>query len=253
MLHMMKALTVGLEIEITGGARDAVSRGYDMGLTGADSLHSYHCSCRTCTPDMDRDNILAAQEDCTVDGEFITRPIFMGDADSWALLDRASAMFARVGAYADPSENTGCHVHVGAALLDELPTVETDDGEEWDGREQLAQWFIPLQEDLTNYARGLDDGVRDYNYPLDKCTRYRRREDWLNLRRRTPTVEFRVWNGTTAAWRWRMYAGISAAMVLATLEGRTPMPDGTLVRDALDGLLDDETLLLMALQEQTPR
>ena len=250
---VMSTLTVGLEVEVTGGAEEAVEVAHDEGLTADDSLHSYHCDCSSCEHDEYRVNIVTAQNDCTVSGEFITRPIRMGDAGSWSDLERLSAVFAWTGAYADPHESTGCHVHVSAALLDTLPTVEDEDsGEGWDGREQLAQFFVPLQNDIAMYARGAVDRVRDYNHPIGTDPRYRPREGWLHLRRRSQTVEFRLWNGTTAAWRWRMYAGISSALVMAVVQQRPPVPNGTPVLEALAGLLDDETLALMERQAATP-
>jgi hypothetical protein len=175
----------------------------------------------------------------------------MGDAGSWAQLEKAGAVFASVGAYADPEESTGCHVHVGAEGLDTLDNFELE-GYEWCGRERLAQFFHPLQKDIANYARGSVGAVRGYNRPIDASPRYRNREGWLHLRKGSPTVEFRLWNGTTTAWRWRMYAGISAALVLATMEGRPPADVGTPLTAALDGILDDETLALMVRQTQTP-
>ena len=251
MLARLKALTVGLELEVTGGAREAVSLAYDRGLVASDYLHSYHCSCSDCEPDIDRATIATAQNDCTVDGEFITRPMFMGDTESWAQMERLAVVFAASGTYADPMESTGCHVHVGAEGLDLLDPIELED-REWCGRERLAQFFVPLQNDIGAYARGASHRVRGYNSPIGSSPRYRTREGWLHLRKGSPTVEFRLWNGTTAAWRWKMYAGISAAIVLATMEGRPPCPDGTTLVDALDGLLDGEMLELMERQMTTP-
>jgi hypothetical protein len=251
MLTALRQLTVGLEVEVTGGANDAVNLLHDENLVGDSYLHRYHCDCSSCEHSISRPNIFTGQEDCTVDGEFITRPVFMGDTGSWLALERAGAVFAYAGAYADPDESTGCHVHVGAEGLDDLGTIELD-GMDRHPRERLAQFFVPLQDDLRQYARGSVGKVRGYNRPIDSDPRYRNREGWLHLRTGSDTVEFRLWNGTTTAWRWRMYAGISAAMVLAVMEGRPPADHGARLTDALDGILDDETLALMARQASTP-
>jgi len=158
-----------------------------------------------------------------------------------------------------PLEDTGCHVHVGAHVLDDMPSRElfeesTGVGEafEGDGREQLAQAFFYLQESFRPFASGSESEVRGYNRTIGWGRHYRCRSDWLNLNRHRQTVEFRLWNGSMTPWRWRMYAGISAAMVTAVADGLNPyvaceranLP----LADALREWLDSETLMLMGQQ-----
>jgi hypothetical protein len=248
------SLTVGLELETTGGGSDALEIIADA--IGIDHHpHPYHCGCREqCDARIDRPNIVTAQDDCTVEMEFITRPMVLGDAQAWAELALIGEAFRQSRTYADPHENAGQHVHVGAGYaLDELtPRRARDfDGEVFmaDGREQLAQLFIPLQEALRPYMAASVDDVREYNHPLSKNRWNRPRQAWLNLNYNRPTVEIRGWNGSIVPWRWRMSAGISAAMCAAVLDGARPTRKAkpTLAGE-LGKHLDDETRELMSRQ-----
>lgn len=248
------SLTVGLEIEVTGGGGDALERLWEP--LGIDRHpHAYHCSCRSqCSHDVDRPNIVTVQDDCTVEMEYITRPIVLGDSESWEALGMVGDVFRQSRTYADPMENTGQHVHVGAGYaLDELPERRARDHEGVvfmaDGREQLAQYFIPLQEALRPYMAASVSDVRDYNHPLTRNRWNRDRQGWLNLNRGRQTVEIRGWNGSIVPWRWRMSAGISAAMCAAVLDGARPTRKAkpTLAGE-LGKHLDDETRELMSRQ-----
>jgi len=247
------SLSVGLEIEVTGGGADALQT---LSRTiGIDRYtHSYHCQCREqCAPSFDRPNIVTAQDDCTVEMEFITRPFYLGDNDSWRQLGIVGDAFREARTYADPSAATGGHVHVGAALLDELPHRMMSCGNlprfDADGREQLAQFFYPLQEALRPYLAASAEDVRDYNHPISRDWRYRDRTGWLNLRRGAPTIEVRGWNGSVVPWRWRMAAGISAALVAAVLDGARPTRKARPVLSSVLGKhLDQETRELMSRQ-----
>lgn len=42
---------------------------------------------------------------------------------------------------------------------------------------------------------------------------------WLDIHRHSHTYEFRLWNATKAAWRIRLVAGLSVAMVNAAESG----------------------------------
>lgn len=247
-------LSVGLEIEVTGGGYEALQQLWEP--LGIDSHpHSYHCRCRAqCYPSFDRANVVTAQDDCTVEMEYITRPIVLGDAQSWRELAMVGEAFRQSRTYADPYERTGQHVHVGAGeLLDELPRrrVRSSDGElfEADGREQLAQFFVPLQDALRPYLAASAENVRDYNQPLSRDRWRRDRTGWLNLNRGAPTVEVRGWNGSIVPWRWRMSAGISAALCAAVLDGARPTRKAKpTLAGVLGKHLDDETRELMSRQ-----
>ena len=247
-------ITTGLELEVTGGGADALAMMWET--LGIDRYpHSYHCPCRSqCDHDIDRPNVVTVQDDCTVEMEYITRPIRLGDADSWRELDYVGSVFRQARTYADPMANTGQHVHVGVGFdLDALPErrARDIDGTVFmaDGREQLAQFFIPLQEALRPYFAASVKDVRDYNHPLSRNRWNRDRTGWLNLNRGRKTVEIRGWNGSVVPWRWRMSAGISAAICAAVLDGARPTRKArpTLAGE-LGKHLDDETRELMSRQ-----
>lgn len=246
-------ITTGLEVEVTGGGADALAMMWEA-LEIDHYPHSYHCTCRAqCSHDIDRPNVVTVQDDCTVEMEYITRPIRLGDANSWAELDYVGEVFRQARTFADPMRNTGQHVHVGVGYaLDELPERRVRaDGEYFmaDGREQLAQYFIPLQETLRPFMAASVKDVRDYNYPLTWDRWNRNRNGWLNLNRGSQTVEIRGWNGSVVPWRWRMSAGISAAICAAVLDGARPTRKArpTLVGE-LGKHLDPETRELMSRQ-----
>ena len=249
-------LSVGLEIEVTGGGSDALQQLWEP--LGIDSHpHSYHCRCSwQCRPTFDRSNVVTVQDDCTVEMEYITRPIVLGDAASWAELGIVGEAFRQCRTYADPTANTGQHVHVGVGLaLDEMPLRRMrnpGNGEFFaaTGREQLAQYFVPLQEALRPYMAASVSDVRAYNHPITKNPWYRPRTGWLNIGDTgDETVEIRGWNGSVVPWRWRMSAGISAAICAAVLDGARPTRKlkPTLAGE-LGKHLDDETRELMSRQ-----
>ena len=243
------AMKVGIEIELTGYDSPLIWAAFDAGLTAKSEKCSYHCPYACCAHEESRGNILTVQDDCTVAAEFISRPIRLGDASSWEKMGAFAGLLTDYRAYAEPNDNTGCHVHVEALELDSLPTRNVRNSRV-DGREQLAQFFFPLQDSLEIFAGGQYNKVRRYNARISQDSDWRTRQSWLNLRRGTDTVEFRLWNGSVSAWRWRMFAGISAGMVAAvadgkTIDGRRRIPTLT---QALRGYLDDETLDLMGRQ-----
>jgi hypothetical protein len=248
-------LSVGLEIETTGGGENALPHIADL-IGIDDRLHSYHCECdRQCSHRFDRENIVTAQNDCSVEMEYITRPIVLGDAGSWQELEEVGHVFRQYRTYANPNDNTGQHVHVGAIdTLDTLPERMIDLRGEGgrisaDGREQFAQFFVPLQEALRPYFAASVEDVRDYNHPISRDYRYRSRTGWLNLNRGRKTVEIRGWNGSVVPWRWRMSAGISAAMVAAVMDGARPTrKDKPTLAGVLGKHIDDETRELMSRQ-----
>lgn len=249
-------LSVGLEIEVTGGGSEALDILWEpLGIDS--SPHSYHCHCTwQCRPTFDRSNIVTVQDDCTVEMEYITRPMYLGDSGSWAELATVGEAFRQCRTYADPAASTGQHVHVGVGeALDAMPMrkVRNVENGSWfwaTGREQLAQYFIPLQEALRPYFAAAAGDVRSYNHPLTKNPHYRSRQGWLNLNDTgEETVEFRGWNGSVVPWRWRMSAGISAAICAAVLDGARPTRrlKPTLAGE-LGKHLDSETRELMSRQ-----
>ena len=240
----------GIEIELTGYEPELIRAAYDAGLTANPHKCSYHCGyAGCCGHDENRANLLTVQDDCTVAAEFITRPFRLGDSEAWQKLELFSGLLTDFRAYAEPNDNTGCHVHIDAGVLDALPSRNVRN-KRINGREQLAQFFFPLQDSLEIFAGGQYNKVRAYNRRITQSDAYRARGEWLNLNPGRPTVEFRLWNGSVSMWRWRMFAGISAGMVAAvadgkTIDGRRKTPTLT---QALRGYLDDETLDLIGRQ-----
>ena len=114
-------------------------------------MHSYHCSCEYCSPDPDRENPLHAQEDCTVEGEIITKPLVYGSREAdRTIAGLASALTTGRG---QPGEGAGFHVHV-EHNNDEVALV------------RLYRMFLRYQTDLAELASGQWGQVRDYNSPL---------------------------------------------------------------------------------------
>lgn len=142
----------GFECEIAEGASDVLASLHSARLIPSARLHSYHCACEDCSHDPDRPNPLTAQEDCTVDGEVISKPLVYGSDEA----DRTIAGMA--GALASgrgrPGDEAGFHVHVSHE--------DMSDGE----KVLLYRMFLRYQDDLAALASGQFGAVRDYNRPL---------------------------------------------------------------------------------------
>jgi hypothetical protein len=244
----------GFECEVAGGASQVVALLHEKGLTADNRLHHYHCSCPTCRPDRTHYNI-HGQQDCTADGEFITRILTYGTPEAEQTIDGlADALFM---ARATVGTGQGFHVHVDKRDLSHA------------ARGRLWRLFVKYQQDLGRFANGQFSDVRTYNGPLRyfrqfttlsedqfwsqrNLTRVGRacghsadlytRSFWLNDDNAN-TYEFRLWNSTRVAWRMHLAVGISVALVQAAKDGVKVNPDDerTLL-DVCAPYLTDDTL-----------
>ena len=224
----------GMEVEVAANGVRLAAALYDEGLSGTAHLHEYHCgegsysSCDVCAPTPDRATPWTAQEDSTVDAEFISKPLVFGTLEA----DDAIAEFSRLAirnrvlTYGKTTQyyDTGNHVHVSRAPLGE------------DGELRLARLFARYSDHLARIAAGHAGTVRIYNTPSAESTRewfleqspprdryyYDAAGGWLAWKRHT--VEFRLWNSTVTEWRLRLHAGLSVAMAQAAIDGKDTSP-----------------------------
>ena len=219
-------LMFGMEVEVAEGSRPLASMLYDEGLSGTSDLHDYHCSCDVCDADPDRSTPWTSQEDCSVDGEFISKPLVWGTATADnAISDFARcALASRVRAGFGNGEDTGNHVHVSKApfLAGELV------GRHGLSSDRLLRLFLRYSDHLARVASGNLSSVRHYNSPERSDDRERRLDSPLALgyhssgswlQERAHTWEFRLWNSTIAEWRLRLHAGLTVAIAEAALHG----------------------------------
>lgn len=205
-------MRVGFELEVAENAGNVLHELRESGLTEHDGLHGYHCNCSECSVSTSGP-LFKAQEDCTADGEFITRILEYGSPD----MERAITGIERAlltGA-AIVNGDVGNHVHVERAAFD------------GDAEGRLARLFVRYQRDLFELASGRFAQVRDYNGvaefgPLgweSPLIRTRRHLVGTCLAFKPYTIEFRLWNSTRAGWRIRMHVGLSVALAQAALAG----------------------------------
>lgn len=221
--------TVGIECEVGHGIANVLDELADAGLVPEPRLHSYHCGCGTCHY-TNTDYPFAAQADCTVAGEIISK-VFEYGTDAF---DTAVAGLARclVAGRARAHGQTGFHVHVG------FPDDQA-------ARTRLYAMAVYWQDDLHELGGGPDAVIRAYNYPLNRQWLEGDRNPvkgfWLAYRPDIGTIEFRLWDGTTSEFRMRLAVGLSVAMVRAALDGVTATEQSALV-PTLAPYLDAETL-----------
>lgn len=218
-------ISFGIECEVAGGTSAMLD------ALGLDGLHGYHCDCERCEPERSSPD-WTAQEDCTADGEFISRILTYGDDGDRAIGQLAAALKS---ARAVHSNGQGLHVHVDTS--DMTPTT-------WVYFWRL--WFR-YQDEVGMLASGSYNDVRSYNQevrfsqvvgthepgvtpdfwtadpvlvaprigqPYDRAT-------WVNPRTGHGTAEFRLWNATRVEWRIHLAAGVSTALIRAALDGVT--------------------------------
>src|SRR4051812_27869610 len=102
---------VGMELEIGSGAKALADTLNAMGSRYLPAgVCDYHCGCSDCSHDPERYNLWTAQEDCSVDGEFISKPLAIySDAFEDAVRAMGEALFK---SRAIPDDSAGNHVHV---------------------------------------------------------------------------------------------------------------------------------------------
>lgn len=123
--------------------------------------HGYHCSCVYCTPSPERENFWAFQSDCTVDGEFVSKPaIYNAPETLQNLVDMGEAL---VLSNVRQTGNVGNHVHVDIRDLNDEEML------------RMFQLYMRFQNDeFRTLAAGPQGGVRSYNAPntYDRLLRY---------------------------------------------------------------------------------
>lgn len=245
-------MKVGFELEVSSGARNVVDGLRAAGLSAHDHLHGYHCTCSECQPGplyTPAQLPFKAQQDCTADGEFISGILEYGSRTAARAIRGLSAVLLATGA--GTTGNVGNHVHVDAAAL------RAEDGGAAILR--LFRLFYRYQDSLIQIAEGGRSRIRRYNEPMqvadermwsDRVHTVRRggygrsvEHDYLYgsyLMFKGPTVEFRLWNSTRAAWRIRTNVGLSHAMVTAAVAGEDctqndPRPLEAVIGQYIDG------------------
>lgn len=239
----------GFEVEVRSNGEAVREHLYERGLVISERLHAYHCGCDECRYDHE-DGAFAAQRDCTVDAEFVSRILKHGSRRAnRAVHGIAGALQAT---QAEVHGHTGCHVHVSKDGLDRKATV------------RLWRLFNRYHLALDEIASGGQSRVRTYNSPprpvpesdglwaaTEAATdryggdHYYRVPDGCSgnfggswLVQKQNTYEFRLWNATRMAWRMKTYIGLSVAMVEAAIAGadthaRDPRPVEAVLRDHL--------------------
>lgn len=234
-------ITFGFELEVSDGAHNTLSHLGEMGLTQHESFHQYHCSCGMCEP-RTTGPLFKAQQDCTADGEFISRILEFGSHDAErAIVGLSRALLLGGG---DASGTVGNHVHVDRRGMD-IPA-----------RNRLNRLFARYETELLEIASASRNSVRSYNGTRPQFNDAiwevtdAHPEQWLRsdytegskLSWKDPTVEFRLWNSTRAAWRIRTHVGLSVAMVLAATDGvTTTKNDPRCIEDVIGEYIDART------------
>lgn len=243
----------GFECELSAGAVDTLSILADQGLAPGGYLHSYHCWCDDCS--YTSQWAIRGQEDCTADGELITKILTYGSDEA----DRTIAALADAlqRARATTSEGVGFHVHVGREDMDNAAQM------------RLFRMFLKYQDDLNELASTAFRSVRDFNSPLvlrergevynpdsgryeyvTQADRFWTDDErnpyqyvagsWLVAKDRTH--EFRLWNATRVEWRMHLAVGLSVAMVNAAVAGVSVSKDSDVPLEfVLGDFLDDRT------------
>lgn len=248
----------GAELEVTGGAQALADVMYDRGLLHSPDRCNYHCRCEHCRHEADRPNPWTFQEDSTVDGEFITKPLAWGSAEAAAALDGMAASMLEARPVLDQSDKSaGNHVHVSLA------------GYTWADLLRLYRLVVRHQDHLGLLARGKNGYVRHYNTPaaatahlwrvdarpLQQCALVapapcggvRYGGSWLRWSS-YGTMEFRLWNSTSAGWRLRLHSGLSVAMVNAAKRRNVKEDDPRSFTEVVGPYMDDRTFAYYARQ-----
>lgn len=216
----------GIECEVHFGAADVI------GELGLDGMHEYHCHCSDCDP-FRTGGDWTCQEDCTADGEFISRVLTYGTERAERAIDTLAN--ALLHGRAGHSTGQGLHVHVSN-----------------DGLATNADWvrfwrlWFRYENDVNRLAAGKYGAVRNYNAYVsfqevvggandrrttegkafwdgapEDCHQmgqpYGRGQ--INPHTGHDTLEFRIWNATRVGWRIHLAVGVSVAMVEAATQG----------------------------------
>lgn len=231
-------VTFGFELEVSDGANNTLAYLREFGLTQHTRLHAYHCNCSQCEP-TDEGWLFKAQQDCTADGEFISRILDFGSPDADRAIDGLSRALLLAGAKTDG--NVGNHVHVSHQGMD-APA-----------KNRLNRLFARYETELFEIAAASHEAMRTYNGRQEVPTfndefwtaprsGRNRNQQGHRITWKDPTVEFRLWDSTKAAWRIRTHVGLSVAMVEAAKAGvETSRNDPRVLEDVIGDYLDSAT------------
>lgn len=237
--------TFGIEMEVGSGSADLLE------ALGLHDIHSYHCGCDRCYPDRPGPDF-TAQEDCTVDAEFISRILPYNDEGMEAIEDLGEAVRKARCGYGG-FRDVGLHIHVGH---EDLPY---DD----DAMRRFWRLWFHCENDIERMAAGSRECVRGYNAPVSERhvgapsveVMYRSdewipghtyRDSWVATRTNHSTFEFRVWNSTRATWRIHLAVGVSVALVAAASDGvNVTLDDERTLPDLLGPYMTDESYAAM--------
>ena len=228
----------GFEYEVHGNGGKVAEHLYQMGAIPGVGLHHYHCHCHDCNYE-NHQYLFAAQEDCTVSAEFVSKVLTFGsDRHKQAI---KAITTAAVKANADLSHASGMHCHVDRSDMDNAADV------------RLCRLFARYSRTLAHLAAMARDSVRTYNGGRPNSdpdrygiNRYGERAygvgSWLSNHENT--WEFRLWNATKAPWRIHLATGMSVAMVEAAIDGvevKPPGPRGRRLSTLLANYWDHDT------------
>lgn len=191
-------------------------------LTNFSYLHEYHCHCNECDPFRTGGALFAAQEDCTVGVEFVSRIIALDSEDlttvATALPPALSDVYRLTGQEPDGYKSWGNHIHVGL-----------DGGSSGRGfrRQTVSRAMSWIEGFLAEFrpevqnrlATGGCAEMRGYNgsgpskaltEPVGPYGRGRGYSSWLGSN--PGTVEFRIWNTPVETDLVEFHAASSVAM-----------------------------------------
>lgn len=200
-------------------AQDAIRVMRKLGLTTHRDMHDYHCSCSDCAP-FRTTPLLAAQEDCTVGIEWVSRAM-RSPKNLERIVEGHEEVMHSTGWRPNGYDTCGNHIHVG--LPRELRPGPGDAYEYHDRVPpitRLAYNFIGavlVEKDWNVLAAGGCRQIRPYN---DKGymhgggvkTREVYSGTWIDQKKLGKTFEFRLWNTPKDAWRIIAHAGMSMAL-----------------------------------------
>lgn len=182
------------------------ARRFRPDLVSTANIHEYHCHCHDCAPNRSH-GLMAAQTDCTVGIEFVSRICDVTNPDDLARIDEWVAMMTAWAAggnwMPDGNESCGNHVHISKNGDDTYPFSNDERQLAWGHINALYAVF-----DWTDVADGGCGRIRDYNY---KPSATGNGGNWLSDRG-YGTFEHRVWNTPSDPQRLFAHIGISIAL-----------------------------------------
>lgn len=207
---------LGIEWEIASQGSEIAEMLYDANLSRTCDIHDYHCGCDHCASPQ----VWSFQTDGSLPDEGVelrSCPVQLNQLDSVLQVSQVEQTLR--DSKARVTKRCGLHVHVEAS---DLRTHQLD---------VLNDLFVELQPALYRVAVGGFDCHRgpEYCSPISKKEKYTLLSQPVSNRRYYDrakyfglnlgampiqgTVEFRLWNSTRDAWRARLFAATSWALV----------------------------------------